>query len=138
MWRTDARGLPGMSLTTSAGDMTYRVEITQRAARDLEYLYQYIHAESSPAAARWYNGLEEAIGTLERFPRRCRIAPEGTKSKRPLRHLLCGCKPHVFRVVYEIDELDGAVRILTIRHGVREEEVASDLPSATDSVRRET
>jgi toxin ParE1/3/4 len=125
-------------LRASAGDMTYRVEMTQRAARDLEYLYQYIHAESSPAAACWYNGLEEAIGPLERFPRRGRIAPEEIKAKRPLRHLLYGRKPHLFRVVYEIDELDKAVRILTIRHGAREEGVGSDLPSASDSVRRET
>jgi hypothetical protein len=80
--------------------------------------------------------LEEAIGMLERFPRRCRIAPEGIKAKRPLRHMLYGSKPHVFRIVYEIDDLDKAVRILTIRHGAREQAVASGLP--TDSIHRKT
>ncbi|HXJ93089.1 MAG TPA: type II toxin-antitoxin system RelE/ParE family toxin [Terriglobia bacterium] len=100
--------------------MTYRVEMSRRASRDLEYLYQYIHAESSTAAIRWYNGLEKAIGTLEHFPRRCPAAPEALDANRPLRHLLYGRKPHVYRVVFEIDETDKAVRILTIRHGARE------------------
>ena len=68
--------------------MAYRVELTARAARDLECLHQQIHAAESPAAARWYNGLEEAIYTLERFPRRCPVAPEARKAKRTLRHLL--------------------------------------------------
>lgn len=100
--------------------MTYHVEMTRRASRDLEYLYQSIHAESSRAAIRWYKGLERAIGTLERFPRRCPVAPEALEANRPLRHLLYGRKPHVYRVVFEVDETDRTVRILTIRHGARE------------------
>lgn len=55
--------------------MAYRVEMTARATRDLDYLYQQIHGAESLAAARWYNGLEKAIYTLERFPRRCPVAP---------------------------------------------------------------
>jgi toxin ParE1/3/4 len=101
--------------------MTYRVDLTRRASRDLEYLYQYIHAESSPAAARWYNGLERAIQTLEQFPGRCAIASEGAKLKRPLRQLLFGRKPHVYRVLYEIGESQGVVHVLTIRHAARDE-----------------
>ncbi len=66
--------------------MAYRVELTARAARDLECLYQQVHAAESLAAARWYNGLEEAIYTLERFPRRCPVTPEARKAKRTLRH----------------------------------------------------
>jgi toxin ParE1/3/4 len=101
--------------------MAYRVEMTARATRDLDYLYQQIHAAESLAAARWYNGLEEAIYTLERFPRRCPVAPEARKAKRPMRHLLYGAKPHVYRVLYEIDEPHKAVRVLTIRHGAMDE-----------------
>jgi len=61
---TDARGPFAMCLTTSGGDMTYRVEMSRRASRGLQHLYQYIHAESSPAAIRWYNGLERTIGSF--------------------------------------------------------------------------
>lgn len=39
--------------------------------------------------------------------------------KRPLRHLLYGKKPHVYRVLYEIDEPQRTVWVLTIRHGAR-------------------
>ena len=106
--------------------MAYHVEVTVRAARDLDYLYQQIHATESLAAARWYNGLEEAIYTLERFPRRCPLAPEAKKIKRPVRHLLYGRKPNVYRVLYDIDGPRKAVRVLTIRHGAMDEFTAED------------
>ena len=49
--------------------MAYLVELPLRAERDLDYLYQRISADDSSAVARWFNGLEEAIYTLERLPR---------------------------------------------------------------------
>jgi toxin ParE1/3/4 len=94
--------------------------LTLRAGRDLDDLYQQIRGAESPAAARWYNGLEKAIRTLERLPRRCPVAPEAGKVKRQLRHLLYGRKPHVYRVLYEIDEPHRVVHVLTIRHGARD------------------
>jgi toxin ParE1/3/4 len=101
--------------------MPYLVELTARAERDLTLLYDQIHAPESMVAARWFNGLERAIYTLERWPRRCPIAPEGKKVNRPLRHLLYGRKPDVYRVIYEIDQLSRAIRVLTIRHGAMEQ-----------------
>ena len=97
--------------------MAYLVELTFRAERDLDYLYQWIAAADTAAAANWFNGLELAIYTLERFPRRGPVAPESKKAKRQLRHLLYGKKPDVYRIIYEIDEQHQAVRILTVRHG---------------------
>jgi toxin ParE1/3/4 len=96
--------------------MAYLVELTLRAERDLDYLYERISADDSAAATRWFNGLEEAIYTLERLPRRCPIAPESMKAKRRLRRLLHGAKRDVYRVIYEIDESRKVVRVLTIRH----------------------
>ena len=96
--------------------MAYLVELTLRAERDLDYLYQRISADDSAAAARWFNGLERAIYTLERLPRRCPVAPESKRTKRHLRHLFYGAKRDVYRVIYEIDEPHKLVRILTIRH----------------------
>ena len=96
--------------------MAYLVELTLRAERDLDYLYQRISADDSAAAARRFNGLEEPIFTLERLPRRCPVAPESRKAKRRLRQLLYGAKRDVYRVIYEIDESSKVVQILTIRH----------------------
>jgi len=94
--------------------MTYRVELTGRAAADLDILYVAKRATDSPAAARWYNRLEEAVDSLERSPYRCTAAPEAEKSGRPLRQLLYGNKPHVYRVIYEIDEQGQLVTVLAI------------------------
>jgi toxin ParE1/3/4 len=105
--------------------MAYLVELTARAGRDLNYLSGQINARDSVAAAQWLDGLELAIYTLEQFPRRCPSAPESRRVKRPLRHLLYGRKPDVYRVIYEIDERRRIVSVLTIRHGAMDEAPAS-------------
>src|ERR1700691_1678986 len=75
-------------LTRFAANMAYRVEFAARAARDLEILYLEKNAAESRMAARWYNGLEEAVFPLETRPQRCPVAPEARAAKRTLRHLL--------------------------------------------------
>lgn len=107
--------------------MAYRVELTRRAAYDLGRIYEHINAECSPAASIWYNGLERAVDSLEQFPRRCQLAPESKTLKRPLRQFLYGNKPHVYRTLYEIDEANKTVYVLTIRHGAMDELRAGDI-----------
>jgi toxin ParE1/3/4 len=107
--------------------MPYRVEFAARAARDLEILYVEKRVAESPTAARWYNGLEEAVYALGTHPNRYPVAPEARKLKRKLRHLLYGKKPHVYRVVYEVEEQRQTVWVLTIRHGARRKIRTSDL-----------
>jgi toxin ParE1/3/4 len=104
--------------------MAYHVEFAERATRDLEALYVEKNAAESQAASRWYNGLEEAVYELATYPNRCPEAPEARKLRRELRHLLYGKKPHVYRVIYEVDERRQTVRVLTVRHGVRLESSA--------------
>jgi toxin ParE1/3/4 len=97
------------------------------AVRDLEILYVEKNAAESRIAARWYNGLEEAVYALAIYPYRCPVAPETRKLKRKLLHLLYGKKPHVYRIIYEIDEPRQTVWVLNIRHGARRKIKASDL-----------
>jgi mRNA-degrading endonuclease RelE of RelBE toxin-antitoxin system len=99
--------------------MAYRVEFAARAARDLESLYEEKNATESQVAARWYNGLEEAVYALAEYPNRCPVVPEARRLKRKIRHMLYGNKPHVYRLIYDIDERKKTVWILTIRHGAR-------------------
>lgn len=101
--------------------MAYTVELTRRAERDLVDLYEYLSAKHSAAARRWFNGLERAILGLGRFPRRCPIAPDARKGDWPLRHLLYGRKQDIYRILFEIHEARNVVRIVTIRHGARDE-----------------
>jgi toxin ParE1/3/4 len=101
--------------------MAYLVEVTLGAQRDLIDIYERISADDSVVAARWFNGLEAAIDTLELFPRRCPMAPENTTGQRRLRHLLYGSKRDVYRVIYDIDEPRKLVRVRAIRHTATDE-----------------
>ncbi len=107
--------------------MTYRVEFSDRALRDLEILYVEKRASESTTAVRWFGLLEQAAYSLESHPNRCPVAPESRKWKRKLRNLLYGGKPNVYRVIYEVDEARLTVWVLTIRHGARQKFKAADL-----------
>jgi toxin ParE1/3/4 len=107
--------------------MAYHIEFADRATRDLEALYVEKNAAESEAVSRWYNGMEEAVYALATYPDRCPMAPEARKLRRELRHLLYGKKPHVYRVIYEVDERRQTVWVLTVRHGARRRLKASDV-----------
>lgn len=95
--------------------MQYRVEMAERAERDLEEIYSYINADDSDAAADWFNGLEAEILSLAASPKR------GTKTREnsTFRQVLYGSKPNVYRIIYAFAELAGVVTVAHIRHGAR-------------------
>jgi plasmid stabilization system protein ParE len=95
--------------------MAYRVELTARAHRDLRRLFQTIGAAGSAQAKLWFDGLEAAVLSLERYPARGAITPESSD----LRHLLYGGSRYVYRIIYSIDEIHRSVTVLHIRHGLR-------------------
>jgi len=95
--------------------MAYEVRLAKRAINDLRHIYKTIEADTSQAADVWFRGLELAIFSLETHPARGAIAPE-----RPyLRHLLYGNKPHIYRILYSINENLKVINIAQIRHGAR-------------------
>jgi toxin ParE1/3/4 len=95
--------------------MTYRVELTARASRNLKRIFRHINAESSPRAFAWFNELEAAVLSLDQHPERSPVTPEN----RTLRHLLFGKTPNVYRIIFAIDARARVVRVLHIRHGAR-------------------
>jgi len=95
--------------------MAYRVELTERAARDLGRIYRTINTDGSARARDWFNGLEKAIFSLDEHPARAPVIPEDDSP----RHLLYGRKPNVYRIIYAIDERSHVVTVLHIRHGAR-------------------
>jgi len=98
--------------------MAYRVETTARAECDADNLLKWLLAQDAGGAGlRWFEGLEKAIATLAYMPERCAIAPENARVSFEVRHLLYGRKPHVYRVLFTIE--DDAVYVLHIRHGRR-------------------
>lgn len=104
--------------------MAYHVNVSRRALRDLDHIYQRIEAEVSHQAAEWFAGLEEAIYGLEQHPKRAPTIPEDSK----LRHLLYGKKPHVYRIIYEVAERARRVDVLHIRHGARDRMPRKNVP----------
>jgi plasmid stabilization system protein ParE len=95
--------------------MPYLVSIAARAERDLLILYEEINAGESATARKWYQGLKNAILSLQQQPNRC----PSTAENRKLRHLLYGHDPHVYRIIYRVVEKAGRVEVLHIRHGAR-------------------
>jgi toxin ParE1/3/4 len=96
--------------------MTFRVEVTGRVIRDLRHLYAAIAARHVPAASRWFNGLEAKVASLAHHPGRGQPEPEDAR----LRQLRYGRRPHVYRIIYDMDEGSRVVHVLHIRHGARD------------------
>ena len=95
--------------------MPFLVKLLPRAQRDLEAIYNFIEGSSSVAAHRWFNGLADAIASLENSPER---NPRTTENPE-LRHLLYGHNPHIYRVIYSVDKSRDQVSIIHVRHGAR-------------------
>jgi toxin ParE1/3/4 len=108
--------LPVNCSTQYVQSMGYRVELTGRAERDLRLLYQRIRADDATQAFAWFNRLAEVIFSLEEHRSRGTITRESKK----LRHLHYGKKPHVYRVIYGVNERAKRVVVLHIRHGARD------------------
>lgn len=95
--------------------MRFRVELADRAVRDLAAIHDFILARYIERAAIWFDRLERRIADLAELPERGAVVPE----QPDLRQLLYGRRPHVYRVIYRIDVAQEAVRVIHIRHGAR-------------------
>lgn len=93
--------------------IAYLVKILPRAKRDLAHIYSFINAAESDAALHWYRGLKMQLLSLKETPNRNPVVPEDSK----LRHLLYGKKPHIYRIIYRVNEKVKLVEVHTIRHG---------------------
>ena len=101
--------------------MAYRVELAKSAESQLEALYLWVIERAPTQGAAWYNGLEQAIVSLDQHPERCSIAPENIDPDSPIRILRYGRRPHVYRVFFTIDSNNKKVTVIHIRRGARRE-----------------
>src|SRR5579859_6577163 len=105
------------SSPSSKPPMAYRVRLMPRAERDLADIFSNIHADSSDAARAWYSRLRDTIRSLRDNPHRCPTTHEDER----FRQLLYGKKPHVYRVIYHVNDTSKQIAVLHIRHGARSE-----------------
>jgi plasmid stabilization system protein ParE len=110
--------------------MAYRVEIARNAEAELEELYLWLTARAPRQGARRFNGLEQAVLSLDTHPTRCPIAPESFDPDRPVRVLHYGRKPHVYRIFFTIDDRAKIVHVVHLRRGARRRATADDLKSS--------
>ena len=99
--------------------MAYRVELTRSAETDLEELYLWVVTRAPNQGARWFNGLEKTILTLDRYPERCPLAPESFDPERPVRVLHYGRARSLYRILFWIDSAERIVNVLNVRRGAR-------------------
>ncbi len=99
--------------------MAYRVEIARNAEADLEELYLWVVARAPQQGAKWFNGLEQAVLSLDQHPKRCPIAPESIDPNQPARVLSYGRKPHVYRIFFTVDEDARLVRVVHVGRSAR-------------------
>ena len=95
--------------------MAYGVDVAVRARQDLNAIYAAIHAGESDHALIWFQGLSETLRSLAVLPYRGEVTRENPTQ----RHLLYGRRPHIYRIIYRVDEMFQTVRIIHIRHGAR-------------------
>ena len=105
--------------------MSFRVEVSDRAARELREAAEWIAKDNPQAAERWFHGFVEAIESLAENPRGCGYAQEHRNFSFELRQLLYG-RRKTYRAVFTIDA--ESVVVLTIRHTARRNLRRDELP----------
>jgi mRNA-degrading endonuclease RelE of RelBE toxin-antitoxin system len=102
---------PAKLLKNSAAGMAYHVRISERALRDLEYIYASIQASSSEQSAVW-------LANNRCFqPRNLSERGSVTTESKAHRQILHGEKPHIYRIIYSVDKPRETVYVVHIRHG---------------------
>jgi len=107
-------------------DTKYRVRLSAKADRDVDETLAWLRQQGAAAAAsRWYERLLAAVGTLERHPQRCPLAPEAEELGIELRELLFGRRRGVHRILFIVEQR--TVYVLHIRNSARDVLRPSDL-----------
>jgi plasmid stabilization system protein ParE len=92
----------------------YEVVVQPAAASEIEAAFLYlVEAASVNTAVEWFQGLENAMVSLGRFPKRCAKAPEDAFFGEEVRQLLL----EPYRILFTIRP--GTVDILHVRHMAR-------------------
>lgn len=94
---------------------SYHVNITNRAYRDIEAIFEYIQQESPQNAAKVIERILDAIDDLNFMPTRFRVAGKSRKRGNPIHARVM--RP--FIIYYRIDTSAQRVFIVEVRHGAR-------------------
>lgn len=100
--------------------MNYEVVTSEIAEAEAADAYLWLNRLSPDFAASWYDGLLDAVASLDTFPKRCPVAPENEDFPDvEVRQHLYKRGRTVYRILFCILEPD-IVRVLHIRHVARQ------------------
>jgi hypothetical protein len=90
--------------------MKFTVDITHPALQEASAYAEFIAARCNDRVASdsWWNGLLDAMHSLENMPTRCALIPEQKHFSRPIHHLLYASH----RIIFDIQSR--TVRILRV------------------------
>jgi plasmid stabilization system protein ParE len=97
--------------------MTYRVIVLPGAEADMANAVDWIAEDSPVAAARWLEGIRQAISTLSEMSSRCPVAGDDFGSEVIVRQLFYGRRRNRYRILFTVK--GDTVQILRVRHGAR-------------------
>lgn len=110
--------------------MAYTVSLAATAEADAYAAFERIREVAPASAATGLASLFTAIRTLADIPARCPVIPEADELGRPVRHLLYGKRPGVYRIIFDIQDVSEEgprVRVLRIWHGTRDRITTEDI-----------
>ena len=97
--------------------MAFHVEISPEAFDNLDAISNYNEARSSfRVAERWFNGILDAIRSLNEMPYRCPVTEESADFASEVRMLLYGKQRRRYKIYFAIDEETKSVRVFHVRH----------------------
>lgn len=96
--------------------LEYTVEVTDTALADAEDYFRFLQQERQEPeyADRWWNGLVDALQSLESMPHRCPVVPLQTYPGEQIRHLLYQSHRILFYVSGD------KVFVVRVYHGARQ------------------
>ncbi len=84
--------------------MTFPVIITPSGKADIFETRTWLLDNHSENADGWLWNICECVTSLRNFPERCPISDESAAFDVEVRQLLCGKKPHVYRILFSIHQ----------------------------------
>lgn len=94
--------------------MRYTVIITPSGKADIFETNAWLLENYPNIADRWLWETSTAVASLAKLPERCAVSPESAAFDVEVRQLLYGKKPHVYRILFSIQETK--VFVLRVRH----------------------
>ncbi len=106
--------------------MKYQLIVSDRAKGDRDRAFNWYYQNYSPEfAARWYEGISEAVDSLALDPMRCHKARENDCFSFELCELFYGRRKHKHRILFTVE--NDVVSVLHIRHSAQRDLTPDDL-----------